>query len=231
MKIIEPSYNILHLAPAIDVFRLIELAGRICYKSEEKIDNSKYNDRYSFCDPIGIKECTSYKFIKNLLQHDPPHLSVLEHSTMTVKFVCDRGVSHELVRHRLCSFSQESTRYCNYSKGKFGNELTFIKPVFWEEEFTNNAYDDWYQLCKHVENTYKFMIEFCKSIPEEARSVLPNSIKTEIVVTANLRQWGHIFYQRTSNKAHPQMRQLMVPLLEDVRERLPLLFDKLEIYK
>lgn len=234
MKIIEPSYEILHLASAIEVFALIELAGRTCYKSEEKIDNERWikdcEDKEDFyVRPIEFT--SSYKFIKTLLSHDPPHLSVLEHSMMTVKFICDRGVSHELVRHRLCSFSQESTRYCNYSQGRFGKELTFIKPVFWEEELTNNVYDEWYQFCKHVENTYKYMIEFCNAKPEEARSVLPNSIKTEIVVTANLRQWGHIFYQRTSNKAHPQMRQLMVPLLEDIRERLPLIYDRLEIYK
>jgi len=234
MRIIEPSYNILYLAPAIEVFALIELAGRTCYKSEEKIHNSFLytDDNHNICQR-SLEDTSAYKFIKNLLQHDPPHLSVIEHSMMTVRFVCDRGVSHELVRHRLCSFSQESTRYCNYSKGKFGNELTFIKPIFWNEKTisSNSDYETWYRVCASIEAHYISLIKEYGAKPEQARSILPNSIKTEIVVTANLRQWGYIFYQRTSNKAHPQMRQIIIPLLEEVQNRIPIIFDNLSIYR
>jgi thymidylate synthase (FAD) len=141
---------------------------------------------------------------------------------MTVRFVCDRGVSHEIVRHRIASFSQESTRYCNYSKDKFGREITVISPCFWS--IGSVAFDAWATACSAAERAYFYLIDHGAK-PQEARSVLPNSLKTEIVVTANLREWRHIFRLRCSEKAHPQMREVMLPLFSETRTRIPILFD------
>jgi len=210
MRILEPSYEILKLDDGLEVLKLIELAGRTCYKSEDKITDT-----------------SALEFIKRLLSHRPAHLSVIEHSTMTVKFVCERGFTHELVRHRLVSYSQESTRYCNYAKGKFGGEITVIEPLFFAKG--ERVYQEWKKSCEQAEEQYfKLLDDGAK--PEEARSVLPTGLKTEIVATANLRQWGHIFFQRTSPRAHPQMRQLMVPLCDEVQARVPVLFDDISIY-
>jgi len=219
MKLIRPSYEILTQLDPIQLLKNIEAAGRTCYKSEEK-----------------ITEDSASKFVPMLLARG--HESVLEHQSFTVKFICDRGVSHEIVRHRLASFSQESTRYCNYSNAKFGNELTFIIP----EWITTDQIDlirhmnehnfmqvlestkAWYQVMNESENNYNRLIK-CQWKPEQARSVLPNSLKTEIVVTANIREWRTIFKQRTSKAAHPQMRELMCPLLDELKAMLPELFN------
>ncbi len=206
MKIIEPGYVIEHLDSGEDILRRIELAGRTCYKSEDKITSDSSKD-----------------FAKMLMRVG--HESVVEHSSMTVRFICDRGVTHEIVRHRLVAFSQESTRYCNYGAGKFGKEITVIKPVFWKEE--DKQYHYWVTAMSNAESNYLSLIESGASA-QEARSVLPNSLKTEIVCTANLREWRHIFKMRAVNKkAHPQMRQLMIPLLKEVQQRVPILFDDL----
>jgi thymidylate synthase (FAD) len=203
MRIIEPSYKIEELRDGEAILKAIERAGRTCYKSEDMItlDSAK-------------------KFVKRLIESG--HHSVLEHPQMSVRFICDRGVTHELVRHRLVAYSQESTRYCNYAKGKFGKEITVIKPCFWQEDSYN--YQIWERFCREIERVYMLLIEN-DAPPQEARSILPNSLKTEIVATANLREWRHIFTLRTSGKAHPQMRQVMVPLLREVQERVPVLFD------
>lgn len=213
MRIIDPSYKIESLSAASEILQNIERAARTCYKSENRItaDSAK-------------------KFVGDLLSNDPPRLSVIEHEHMTVRLVCDRGVSHELVRHRLVSYSQESTRYCNYGKGKYGNEITVIAPYFFVGVDYTEEYALWKNSCKYAEGAYLSLLEGGAK-PELARSVLPNSLKTEIVTTANLRQWGHIFYQRTSPKAHPQMRQLMLPLLGEVKCRVPLVFDDLSVYR
>lgn len=211
MRIIKPSATIEKLAPGMEILRNIERAARTCYKSEDR-----------------ITEDSTLKFIGDLLKHDPPHLSVFEHENMTVRIICDRGVTHELVRHRLVSYSQESTRYCNYSKGKYGGEITLIKPMFWEE--LSQEYGIWYDGCVAAETSYlRLLSKGAKA--QEARSVLPNSLKTEIVTTANMRQWGHIFYQRTSAQAHPQMREVMIPLLMATQKRVPLLYNNLSIYR
>ncbi len=182
----------------------IQQAGRTCYKSEPRDDSHE----------------ASQKFVRMLIERG--HESVLEHASMMVRFVCDRGVTHELVRHRLCAFSQESTRFCNYSHHRFGSELTFIKPPFWGEE--THEFSCWDYSMREAEHRYLELIDLgCK--PEEARSVLPNSVKTEIVVTANVREWRHVFRLRTSDKAHPQMRELMCPLLVEARRRIPVVFD------
>jgi thymidylate synthase (FAD) len=161
------------------------------------------------------------------------HHSVIEHVSVAVKFVVDRGVSHELVRHRICSFSQESTRFCNY--GRKG--VTFVippwvnlEPGLWEgipttigdgiDSVTDRA---WLESMSWAEEHYNFLLAQGWK-PEQARAVLPNSLKTEIVCTANLREWKHIFQERTTPRAHPQMREVMVPLRDELTEKLPLIF-------
>jgi thymidylate synthase (FAD) len=206
MKIIKASTEI--IAATSNLEEIIELAGRICYKSEDKIEPGS--------------AATFVAKIKSM-----NHESVLEHGAITVKFVCDRGVSHELVRHRIASFSQESTRYCNYSKDKFGEEITVIEPCFWEEEFSigrdSPIYWHWCRACKTAEDCY-FALVHLGAKPQEARSVLPNSLKTEVVVTANPREWKHIFKLRAGTAAHSQMRELMVPLEKKFAAKWPAIF-------
>lgn len=205
MKIIHASYEILTPINREEILKLIELAGRTCYKSEDKIDENSSS-------PFVEKICKVNK-----------HFSVLEHSGFTVKFICDRGVTHELVRHRIAAYSQESTRYCNFSKDKFGNEITVIKPLFWEEN--SLPYEMWRVGCLSAEKAYFALLNSCKSSPQEARSVLPNSLKTEIVMTANLREWKHVFDLRCSPQAHPQIREIMIPLRDEVSQILPEIFS------
>lgn len=216
MKLIKPSFEILSIMSDDyfddDPLQLIELAGRTCYKSESKIsDNS------------------AKSFVNRILERG--HESVIEHSAMTVKFICDRGVTYELVRHRLCSFSQESTRYVSYK-----DECTFIIPPWLNIEegtysFTEKTRSDsseeellWYRTMLYSENCYQELIKEGWS-PQQARSVLPNSTKTEIVITSNFREWRHIFRLRCSKSAHPQMRELMIPLHKKCKELIPIIFD------
>jgi len=145
----------------------------------------------------------------------------LEHFSFTVKFICDRGVSHEIVRHRIASYSQESTRYCNYSKDDFGREITVIEPCFLVPGTA--GYDMWYMACQMAEQYYFSMLDW-GCVPEEARAVLPNSLKTELVMTANLREWRHFLKLRTS-LAHPQMREVANLLLNELKVKIPVVFD------
>lgn len=203
MNIIKAGYQIISDIDSNEILKDIEKIGRVCYKSEDKINDD-----------------SAKKFLKKIIIAG--HESVIEHKCITVKFICDRGVSHELVRHRLASYSQESTRYCNYSMSKFGNEITFIKPCFWEED--TESYKMWLDTMRMIENTYLKLLD--KNVePEQARSILPNSLKTEIVATMNLREWRHFFVLRTSKKAHPQMRELASPLLQEFKSKLPVIFD------
>ena len=203
MKIIAPSHEIFYLPDGDDVLKRIELAGRTCYKSENQITKDSAAD-----------------FVKRII--DSGHHSVIEHVNITVRFICDRGVTHELVRHRLASYSQESTRYANYSKEKFGREITVIKPLFWKED--SEEYPEWLSAMEQAEKSYMRLIDLDAS-PEQARSVLPNSLKTEIVITCNIREWRHIFRLRCSCSAHPQMREIMLPLLREFHEKIPMLFE------
>ena len=203
MKIINASYHIETPIDGTKILKRIEKAGRTCYKSEDR-----------------ITEESAKSFVQKLIERG--HESVLEHESITVRFVCDRGVSHEIVRHRLASYSQESTRYCNYSNDRFGYEITFIKPCFFKE--AKGAYCSWYNTMDFAECAYFDMLED-GCTPQEARSVLPNSTKTEIVMTANLREWRHFLKLRTAKAAHPQMRELTVPLLHELQERIPVVFD------
>lgn len=222
MKIINASYEILTPITGNEL-RQIEYAGRTCYKSEDKITDE-----------------SAKKFVENLIKRG--HEAMLEHSSLSVKFICDRGVSHELVRHRLASFAQESTRYCNYSQEKFRNELTFIWPCFFDEFpksrceldyliYSKAPIAHWYRIMEECENKYFLMIN-SGCTPQEARSVLPNSIKTEVIMTANYREWRHFFNlraARATGPAHPQMEELAVPLLKELTEKIPVIFD--DIYE
>ncbi len=210
VRVASPSYQILVIPDGVEILKFIELTGRTCYKSEERITKNSAID-----------------FVKHLI--DSGHHSVIEHSSITVRFICDRGVSHELVRHRLASYSQESTRYADYSKEKFGKEITVVKPLFWGEG--SAEYSRWLEAMREVERGYMALIQL-GARPEEARGVLPNSLKTEIVMTCNIREWRHVLNLRCSKSAHPQMREIMLPLLEELHEKIPVLFDDLyEKYK
>jgi thymidylate synthase, flavin-dependent len=203
MRIIEPSFEILDEIKGDEILRKIEIIGRVCYKSEDR-----------------ITEDSSKKFISGILKNG--HESVIEHEKISVRIICDRGVTHEIVRHRIASYSQESTRYCNYSNEKFGKELTLIKPIFWDEN--SEQYKLWLETMDQIEKAYNKMIELGVT-PQEARSILPNSLKTEIVVTMNLREWRHFFKLRTSTKAHPQMREVVCKMLDEFKGIIPIIFD------
>lgn len=205
MKIIKPYHVIETEINGDTILKHIEKAGRTCYKSENKISDE-----------------SAKSFVKGIIKSG--HESVIEHFSITVRFICDRGVSHELVRHRLASFSQESTRYVNYEKA---NEITIIKPCFWTDK-KSDLYGHWLYSMEHAEKEYLYLIQH-GATPQEARSVLPNSLKTEIVVTANLREWRTILKQRTAKAAHPQIREIMIPLLNELKERLPVIFDDIEV--
>ena len=199
MKIINASYEINKFNP-IEMLKTLERIGRVCYKSEDKITID-----------------SAEKFVKMIIKRG--HLSVLEHASITVKFICDRGISHEIVRHRIAAYSQESTRYCNYAKEKFGNEITVIVPFF----FNNEQYHEWYLAMCQAEKSYMQLLKL-GATPQKARTVLPNSLKTEINVTYNLRQWLHFLKLRTHESAHPQMRELIIPLQKDLQKLLPCIF-------
>lgn len=190
-----------------EFLRTIERAGRTCYKSEEAITSD-----------------SCIEFVRKLIKNG--HEAMIEHApAISMKFVCDRGVSHEIVRHRLFSFAQESTRYCNYGKA---DEVTFIEPCFWTLDIDipteKHMYSCWETAMYNAEDTYLYMIHSGAS-PQEARSVLPNSLKTEIIVTGNLREWRHFFRLRTAKTAHPQMREVANIALEMLKAQVPVVFD------
>lgn len=203
MKIIAPYHEIISKIDGAEMLRNIELCGRVCYKSEDRITDG-----------------SAEKFVGMILRSG--HESVLEHEKITVRFVCDRGVTHEIVRHRIASYSQESTRYCNYSKDKFGGEITFIRPCFWAED--DEKFALWKETMQSIEGSYAKLISLGAK-PEEARSILPNSVKTEIMVTMNLREWRHFFKLRTAERAHPQIREVAIPLLNELKGLVPVIFD------
>lgn len=218
MKIIEPSFKFLRgkVPDGAEILARIAEAGRVCYQSEPTTDDAT--------------------FVRKLIERG--HESVLEHASISVRVICDRGVTHETVRHRIASYSQESTRYCNYSKGKFGSEVPFIDisdgvtacPVTSQlsEETKTLIVLEWWNACKDAERHYMRMIELGAS-PQIARSVLNSSTKTEIVMTYNVREWRHFFRLRCAPDAHPQMRQIANMLLKGFRECIPVVFDDIEV--
>lgn len=206
MKIIEASVELIGEVDGKKIMKHIELAGRVCYKSESRISDD-----------------SAEKFIANIIKSG--HESVIEHVSLTFKIICDRGVLAEITRHRLASFSVESTRYNDYSNGKFDGELTFIKPNFWNEDDEN--FKTWLDTMKILEENYLLMRKN-GARPEQARSILPNSLKTEIFMTANLREWRHFLKLRTSSRAHPQMREVALKIYEILREKLPVIFSDIK---
>jgi thymidylate synthase (FAD) len=219
MKIINPSTRLyvngqpLAWKYGIDMLKAIERIGRTCYKSEDKITDDSYET-----------------FVRNLIKRG--HLSVIEHCSVTADIICDRGVTHEIVRHRIGSYSQESTRYCNYSADKYGNEITVIDPgtaFEWGDTPAAMAKRlNWKSACRVAEMRYLKMLELGAS-PQEARSVLPNSLKTEIWVTYNLREWRHFFQLRCAPAVHPQMQEVARMLLAEMAAYVPIIFD--DIYE
>ena len=198
-----------------DMLRRVERIGRVCYKSEDR-----------------IQEGSAEAFIRGILRRG--HESVIEHGSITVKFICDRGVTHEIVRHRIASYSQESTRYCNYASEKFGREINCVDPsgaFGWNEGDMSDQRKAvlWREAMVSAERTYFALLE-AGARPEEARSVLPNSLKTEIVITMNLREWRHFFRLRCSRRAHPQMAEVAWMLLRTFAERWPIFFEDLLSY-
>ena len=207
MKIINPSFEILSPVDGQAILQHIERCGRVCYKSEDKITDT-----------------SAQTFVGSIIKRG--HEAVLEHASVTVKFVVDRGVSHEIVRHRLAAYCQESTRYCNYSKDGFGGQVTFIQPNFLDRG--TRWWELWVLACEQAEKAYFDLLNWGCS-PQEARAVLPNSLKTEVVMTANLREWRHFFKLRTAPAAHPQMREVTIPLLRRMQELIPVVFDDIKL--
>lgn len=213
MLTISPSFELIDPPLYEELLEKVERAGRVCYKSESK-----------------ISEGSAEKFISSLLSRG--HESVIEHAIISVKITCDRGVTHELVRHRIASYSQESTRYCNYSKNKYGNQITCIDiSTGFKYDLTNEVdlqkYNIWIEAMNNAENSYFALLNLGAS-PQEARSVLPNSLKTDIVTTMNIRSWRNFFKLRTSAAAHPQMREIASMLLNDFVNRYPVFFSDLQ---
>ena len=233
MILVKPSFVIESMPDREAGIRLLEKAARLCYQSTPEEE---------------MKDVEA--FLRKRVMESGHH-SVIEHISATVRFVCNRGVTHEKVRHRIASYSQESTRYCNYSKEKFGNEIKVIDPFFFDKEEEKlscvkvpcidvayedgvrisehgvkamNKFDVWYSAMLFAEWHYMKLIEMGAK-PQEARDVLPNALKTEIIMTANIREWRHFFKLRTAKAGHPQMREVAIPLFEAFKERLPLLFE------
>jgi thymidylate synthase (FAD) len=201
MIITEPSVEIYLDKPGEDMLKSIERYGRTCYQS------------YS-----GIGEKTYRIFIVAAIKKG--HFSIIEHEKVTAKVICDRGVSLELCRHRIGSFSMESTRYISYKNG-----IEVIEPCFWAKDKRRTV---WEKAMLDAEESYKQLLE-SGAKPEEARSVLPNSLKTEVIVTFNLREWRHFFWLRCNKASHPQMRQIAVMLLKKMQDSIPVIFDDFEI--
>ncbi|MBF0506512.1 MAG: FAD-dependent thymidylate synthase [Nitrospirae bacterium] len=221
MRIVEQSWQFEEDVNGAAILRKIEMAGRTCYKSEDR-----------------ITEESASKFVAGVIKSG--HHSVIEHHNITVKIITDRGVTHEIVRHRIASYSQESTRYCNYSHDKFGNEITVVLPVWFKgltEDNLNRTdeegrkrhvqYAMWKASCEQIEKAYFELLDAGQS-PQEARAVLPNSLKTELVMTANLREWRHFFNLRASKRSHPQLRDLATDMLDGFRKKVPVLFDDIQ---
>lgn len=207
MKVIKPYFSIESEVNGSEILKQIERVGRTCYKSENRITDESAAD-----------------FVRMILKGG--HEAVIEHYSITARVICDRGVTHEIVRHRMASYAQESTRYCNYSKNKFSNQITYIEPVFWDKntEDGRQKYEIWESVMEFCEKKYMELIEN-GATPQEARSVLPNSLKTELVMTMNLREWRHFFKLRAAPAAHPQMRELALAMLAGFKELVPVVFD------
>lgn len=200
MQIIEPAVKIIQMPSYRDALEIIEAAARTCYKSEDKIKDGSAVDLIRRCIRQG-------------------HESVLEHVNVTLRLICDRGVSHELVRHRLAAYSQESTRYVKY------DDVQYIEPWWWNDE--PHDFDLQYKIVEYFwlcQDLYSTMLASGMA-PQAARAVLPSAVKTEVVMTANIREWRHVFKLRTSAAAHPDMRRIMLIALSAMKMMLPVFFE------
>lgn len=202
MRIVKPSVELLWITP--DPEKQIEIAGRTCYKSENKITPD-----------------SSGEFVSKMRKSG--YHAMLEHASASFRIITDRGITHEIVGHRLASYAQESTRYCNYGKDKFGKECTFIEPP----NLDTMSKALWEQLCGNAEFNYLELLERGIS-PQIARSVLPNCLKTEIVMTTNLREWRHFIKLRASKAAHPQIRPIAFDIWYELMKHAPNVFNDLE---
>ncbi|MHA1733816.1 MAG: FAD-dependent thymidylate synthase [Promethearchaeota archaeon] len=214
VRVVEPSFEVLYPRPldGNQILELVEIAGRTCYKSEGR-----------------ISEGSAAKFVKMIVGRG--HESVIEHATVTVKIVTSRGVTHELVRHRLAAYSQESTRYIAYDSEAQEREVKVVRPYWWDEGGTDpeklrGARWAWAEQVVSAERGYKRMRRLGFP-PQAARGLLPIDVKTEIVATYNLREWRHVFKLRTSPAAHPDIRKVMGAILEHFKEKIPVVFDDL----
>lgn len=205
MKIIEPTIQV-EKVDYKQIMKNLERACRTCYRSEGKITEESYKT-----------------LLKNCINRG--HESILEHEKVTIRMVCDIGVYKDLTRHRIASFSIESTRYCNYGKDKFDNEIKFIKPVNMEEG--TELYNRWYSTCKTIEENYIEMSKL-EATPDQLRMLLPHSTAAEVTMTANIREWKHIFSLRCTKHTHPAVEQLMIPLLLKFKKEMPEIFDNIE---
>lgn len=217
MKIIKPSVNIQNY-DGITIMKNIEKACRTCYRSENIISNDSYKN-----------------LLKNCINRG--HESVLEHEKITVQLICDIGVYKDLTRHRIASFSIESTRYCNYGKDKFDNELKFIEPVFYTDTWKDRNYEGsamskeelksffWYKIMNDIESAYMNMNNLCECTPDEMRMILPHSTASKVTMTANIREWKHILTLRCSKATHPAVQQIMIPILLEFKNTMPEIFD------
>lgn len=201
MNIIQPSATLEWITP--DAMKIIEQAGRVCYKSEVKISTDSAAD-----------------FIQKILQRG--HESVIEHASASFRIITDRGITHEIVRHRIASFSQESTRYCNYSQDKFNSEISVIEPP----ELSEDARIAWMNGCKSAEKEYFNMLS-AGATPQMARSILPTCLKTELIMTANFREWRHFLKLRLAAGAHPQVIQIAKMIQQILTECYPVIFGQL----
>ena len=199
-----PEYQILDDINGKEMLKRLEKIIRVCYKSEDKIG-----------------EGSAERMVGNIIKSG--HTAMLEHDNISVKFITDRGVTHELVRHRHCGFAQESSRYCSYDKDKFGNKITVIKPLLFEKDSTE--YQLWLRAMDNAGQAYFDLKNLCNVKNDMARGVLPTDLKTEITVTASLREWRAIFGLRCANDAHPAIRKIMRDLLTDFHSKIPVVFD------
>jgi thymidylate synthase (FAD) len=206
MRVINQSIEFITPLNGLQILERIEEISRVCYKSEDL-----------------IKEGSAEKLVTSLVKNG--HYAMIEHCTISIKVITDRSVSHEIVRHRMASYAQESQRYINYSKDKFGNEITFVKPNYWE--INSPSYLLWESACRLAEQNYLMLLEDGAK-PEEARAILPNSTKTEIVMTMNLREWRHFFELRCAKGAHPMIREVANMILKEFRKEIPIIFDDIK---
>lgn len=203
MKITEQSVTIIDPIDKDYIYRKLELIGRVCYKSEDK-----------------ITEGSAEQFLRRIIKSG--HESVLEHQSISVKFIVSRSIANQIVRHRVASYSQESTRYCDYNSGRLGGEITVIRPMDIKPDTLE--FDIWEQAAMDAEKAYQ-NLRYIDIPPEDAREVLPHCLKTELVMTANIREWRHFFRMRCAPAAHKQTRQVAKELLKMFYEKLPVLFE------